>query len=138
MRLRRLAKWAWWMFAEFSQGPGPACDAVIVVWNTEEFAERLAKHIYRSFPGWAFADIPISYFDPYDMQPESKHRASTHKDFAYGYQRELRLGLMPPHLVDDTDPIIVLVGNLSDIAALYHRNGHRLAGTGPDNFLRVP
>jgi hypothetical protein len=126
------------LFAEFSRGSGPPCDAAIVVWNMEEFGERIARHIDRSRPDWSFADFAVHYFDPYDMQPESKHRATTHKDFTYGYQRELRLGLMPPHPIDGSDPIVMSVGNLSDIAALYHRNGQKLAGSGPNNFLQGP
>lgn len=113
-------------------------NAIIVVWDPDEFAERVERAVERKRPGWTFADIPIQYFDPYDLQPSPNRRLhpSATKDFAFGYQRELRLAMIQPdEPIPSGDAIVLEIGSLQDIAGLYDQVGTRIAGTGPESCL---
>jgi hypothetical protein len=123
------------LFGEFSGGQGPESDAVVVVWNPTDFGKRIAAHVKTALPGWRFADLPIAYFDPYDLTPKRMAHPSMHKDFTFAYQRELRLALMPTEAVGKSAPMLLSLGKLSDIAALYQRTGQKIAGVGPDKFM---
>ncbi|MBL8662267.1 MAG: hypothetical protein JNM29_05545 [Candidatus Odyssella sp.] len=114
-------------------------DAAIVIWDPEEFGERIARSADQHLPGWTFADIPVHYFDPYELQSSQKGRlpASAIKDFTFGYQRELRLALMEPNKpIPKGKPIMLQVGSIEDIAGLYRADGMKLGGTGPISFLQ--
>lgn len=122
------------LFAEFSEAGKPPCDAAIVVWDTGAFADRVEAAALRSLPGWLFAPYPIRYFDPHDLQPTEALDASMEKDFSFGCQRELRLGLRPPNPIEKGEPILLQIGSLIDIAGLYSSDGHKLGGVGPPTW----
>lgn len=123
------------LFAEFSKDDAIACDACLVVWDTEAFGDRVDTAVHTRLRGWRFADIPVRYFDPYDFQPDDALPASMEKDFVFGHQRELRLCLGSPMPVERGEPIFLRVGSLADIAGLYDVNGSKLAGAGPKTYL---
>jgi len=122
------------LFAEFNTDAQPPCDAVIVVWDTEKLGERIEAAARQQFPGWLFADIPMRYFDPHELQPSPALHASMEKDFSYGYQRELRLALGPSYPIEKGQPILLKVGPLTDIAGLYSSGGHKLGGVRPPTW----
>jgi hypothetical protein len=122
------------LFAEFTSGTGPACDAGIIVWDTMALAERTEAAVSRDLVGWLFADIAIRYFDSHDLQQSDALSASMEKDFSYGYQRELRLALASQHQVEKGSALFLKVGSLADIAGLYSADGHKLGGTGPSTW----
>ena len=56
------------------------------------------------------------------------------KDFSYGFQRELRLGLRAPNRIEKGDFIFLKIGTLTDIAGVYNADGHKLGGIGPPTW----
>ena len=123
------------LFSEFSKGNAIACDACLVVWDTEAFGDRVDAAVHARLRGWRFADIAVRYFDPYDLQSDDALPASMEKDFVFGYQRELRLCLGSPMPVERGEPMFLTAGSLADIAGLYDVNGGKLAGAGPETYL---
>jgi hypothetical protein len=123
------------LLSDFSHGNGPPCDGSLVIWDTASMGDRTELAVNRHLRGWRFADIAIRYFDPYDLQPVAAWPASMEKDFAFAYQRELRLSLMPPTPVERGEPMFLHVGSLMDIAGLYSADGHKIEGKGPGTFL---
>jgi hypothetical protein len=122
------------LFAEFTVLGQTPCDAVIVVWDRELLVERIEATAAQRLLGWLFASYQIRYFDPYDLQQSPALHPSLEKDFSYGYQRELRLGLRPPSPIEKGQPVFLKIGSLTDIAALYSADGHKLGGLGPPTW----
>jgi len=115
---------------EFAAGDA-SVDSCIAVWDTEEMGNRIEAAAKQDLPGWTFADMPIQYRDPYAMEADPKLPVSMTKDISFAYQRELRLGLLPPSRAAETSALFIEIGSVEDIAGVYDRAGQKLMGSGP-------
>ena len=119
---------------EFSAGQGD--DAVLAVFDPEEFWRRASRVIAAALP---CAVSSVSVVDYYDIYHPPAHDISpvTMKTMHFAYQRELRFVLDPgrgPALAEEA--YFIEIGTIEDIAAVYGRDGRRVAGSGPDAFTR--
>ncbi|MGS1011164.1 hypothetical protein [Achromobacter anxifer] len=118
------------------EAESPQDAGYIVIFDPRQFLRRALPELNRLAPFCKKELYQVNYFDPYF--PDSRElSAVTCKDFRYAHQREMRLildpGLGPPPSIDSV--IFANIGTLEDIAAVYARNGEKLAGAGPSSFL---
>lgn len=107
--------WDLRLFEEFS-----GSDCCVVIYNTNEFARRLAHAATTQLPGWCFHHCPIEYFDPHERKQNEYIDNAMSKDFRFAYQREYRfifagLGRLAVGHID------LELGSLHDIASLHMR-----------------
>lgn len=92
-------------------------DACLVVREPRLFISRVQEVAAAQLPGWSFAVAPVRYIDPLNHGPAlpdvffSKH-------FRYSYQREFRLGWLPPSPMAHLEPLDLRLGALDDICDL--------------------
>lgn len=111
-------------------------DGVIAIFDLEEFRCRAAPVIGAAQPHVQQSIEVINYFDVYHP-PHYKILPLTMKAMRFAYQREVRFILDPGRgaAIADKD-YFINVGSIEDIAAVYGRDGRKVAGKGPDRFLQ--
>lgn len=122
------------LFEEFGKEGTPS-DACLVIFDPDEFMRRATPKLNRAAPRATKSLFPTEYFDSH-FAPFKRPSALISKHYSYAYQREMRLVLDPeggPSLA--SGDLFVEVGSIADIAAVYSRDGKRIAGSGPATFL---
>lgn len=94
-------------------------SSLLVIHNVNRFLIRLEKAVRRLRPDLTLVARPVSYYDPYRVQPKDME-APFSKHFRYAYQREYRLVWHKPGLGFDEEPFFVEMGTLRDIAMLFN------------------
>lgn len=94
-------------------------NSLLIIHNVNRFLIRLEKAVKRMRPDLTLVARPITYYDPYRVQPKDLE-APFSKNFRYAYQREYRLVWHKPGLGFDEEPFFVEMGTLSDIAILFN------------------
>ncbi len=94
---------------------GGAC---VLIKEPKEFSRRLEEWGKRNLYGWNFFDLPVEYYDPYELIRNQHIDARLSKRIEFAYQREFRflffhsLGVpakkMPP----------IEIGSIEDIAEI--------------------
>jgi hypothetical protein len=121
------------LIPEFSEGQ--ADDAVLAIFDTEEFRKRAGPPIAAAAPHAIVHIAPVTYYDVYHP-PGGDIPPVIMKEMRFAYQRELRLVLDPGRGLPFAEgPVCVDIGSIEDIAAVYGSEGRRIAGNGPDSFL---
>jgi hypothetical protein len=125
------------LFTEFAD-PSSAEDACLVVFDPMEFARRALPKLRCVAPFATKHLFPNEYFDPFHPPGEALSPVR-HKHFSYGYQREMRFLIDPegrPSPASALDkPLLIEIGSIEDIAAVYEPIGDRILGAGPRSFL---
>ncbi|MBX9660981.1 MAG: hypothetical protein K2X00_20685 [Nitrospiraceae bacterium] len=97
-------------------------NSLLVIHNVNRFLIRLKKAVKRARPDLAHFARPITYYDPYRVDPKSLE-APFAKNFRYAYQREFRAVWHKPGLGFDERPFFIEMGTLRDIATLLNLPG---------------
>lgn len=123
------------LFEEFSSDQ-PEQDACLVIFDPYEFVKRVLPQLSRIA---RFANkllFPTTYFDPYYLDSDELTVIKS-KNFRYAYQREMRFVLDPGNSASITreNHVFVTIGTIADIAAVYSRDGKKIAGIGPPSYL---
>lgn len=125
------------LFAEFPD-PDGAESSCLLIFDPMEFVRRALPKLNQAVPHAIKSLFPNEYFDPY--HPHEKLTVVRHKHFSYAYQREMRFMVDPEGGPSSGDALqkafFIEIGSIEDIAAAYTPNGDRIAGTGPNSFLR--
>jgi hypothetical protein len=96
-------------------------DSCVVIKQPKTFVQRLTQAAEEKLQGWAFVDVPVQYFDPYEMRLKSIINPSVDKHFRFAYQREYRFVWAPLQGQSCKQSIHLVLGSLSGIAELYMR-----------------
>jgi hypothetical protein len=121
------------LFDDFPSPEGD--DAVIAIFDPEEFMRRVRRAIDAALPDVHVAAETVFYYDAYHP-PRRDISPVTMKEMRFARQREVRIVLDPgrgPAIADG--PFTIGVGSLEDIAAIYAKDGRRVAGSGPETFI---
>jgi hypothetical protein len=124
------------LFNEFAN-TDPGEDACLVIFEPYEFVRRALPSLHRAAPRAEKSLFPTVYFDPYYVHRD-KLSALKSKNFRYAYQREMRFVLDPVggYPLANGGALFVEIGSIADIAGVYHHRGGKLAGAGPNQFLK--
>lgn len=121
------------LFDDFKSSDGD--DGCIVIFDPIEFVRRALPVLNEVAPFATKSLFPTTYFDPYNLDQDDLCTLKS-KDFKYAYQREMRLVLDPEgYSLAEGGPLFVKVGSIADIAAVYGKDGKKIAGVGPVSFL---
>ncbi|MYA95835.1 MAG: hypothetical protein F4X91_05445 [Nitrospinae bacterium] len=101
-------------------------DTCVAVSAPEEFAKRLEVASEPVFPGWYFLDMPVQYFDPYEMRKNEIFDSTISKDFRLAYQNEYRIlwSQMNASPIDGFQ--FVEIGPAQDIMTMYDVDGREI------------
>ncbi|MFM0716703.1 hypothetical protein PQQ73_10205 [Paraburkholderia strydomiana] len=123
------------LFEEFASDQ-PENDGCLVIFEPHKFVQRALPELTRIARFAKKSLCPVDYFDPYYLDSRDLAVVQS-KDFRYAYQREMRFVLDPgiASAISDGNHVFANIGTIEDIAAIYSREGEKLAGTGPSSFL---
>jgi len=92
-------------------------DSCLVIYDGNEFGQRLMAALKAKFPGWFVTAFGMTYLDPDDpgdqpiLVPRIKH-------MQYIYQQEQRILCHPRVAVQKLEPTTLEVGSLTEIAEI--------------------
>ncbi|MFM0302678.1 hypothetical protein PQQ99_21390 [Paraburkholderia sediminicola] len=123
------------LFEEFASDQ-PENDGCLVIFEPHKFVQRALPELSRIAQFSEKSLLPVDYFDPYYLDSRELTAVKS-KDFRYAYQREMRFVLDPGGgpAISHENHVFANIGKIEDIAAIYSREGKKLAGTGPSSFL---
>ncbi|QFT82200.1 hypothetical protein FIU89_16355 [Roseovarius sp. THAF27] len=113
-------------------------DGFLVIFDVLEFVRRCVPKLNEIAPLSDKSLEQIEYQDPYYPTYSEQKNLSVRatKEMRFAYQREWRLTVDPSgrEVLGNGEAFFLDVGSLSDIAALYAKNGRKLHGAGPSSF----
>lgn len=115
----------------------PGSDAMLVVFDVDEFMERSMRHLENVMPGPSKGLVVNDYYDPHYI---FQHRlaAIKSKELEYALQREVRFVIDPGADVNLAAKVFTTeTRSFADIAGLYDRHGERIDGAGPTHLWAV-
>ncbi|MCW2601763.1 MAG: hypothetical protein JWM02_3592 [Frankiales bacterium] len=124
------------LFQEF-KSDDPAKDAVIVIFEPDAFVRQALTSLNRAAPVAVKQLFPINYYDP-RYPPRDRLSPLNWKTFEFALQQEMRFALDPEDgpALSATDEFFVEIGSINAIAGVYRPDGVKLAGAGPDSFMK--
>jgi hypothetical protein len=92
-------------------------DAALIIRQPKEFIDRITAKVRKSWPSAKIWSGPVKYYDPCSFF-DLKKRPETIKHFSFAYQREWRFCVFPKEHEIPESPVLIELGELSDIAEL--------------------
>ncbi|MGF7151956.1 hypothetical protein FHS96_005624 [Sphingomonas zeicaulis] len=122
------------LFDAFPSGEGD--DGVLAIFDPAEFKRRASVALAKALPDVRGRIAVIDYYDVF--HPSGLYISPvTMKAMRFAYQRELRFVLDPGRGAVIADGAFFMnIGSMADIAGVYDSDGRRIAGMGPDTYLR--
>jgi hypothetical protein len=93
-------------------------DSCIFIRNEHEFMRRFTAAVAEQLPGWVAANDDVRYYEPFSPQAKLA-TIPFYKPWRFEYQHEHRIVVAPPTPIDRIQPVIISLGSLADIAALF-------------------
>lgn len=92
---------------------GGAC---VLIKSPREFSARLKEWGKKNLSGWDFFDLPVKYYDPYELIGRQHIDAGLSKRIEFAYQREFRFLFLPPAGGKAQKIPPIEIGSIEDIA----------------------